>query len=45
MAAVTKIRKGLNGQKSDQAVESLLYMFTKTKTNDELVDQLLIKKS
>ena len=45
MAAVTKIRKGLNGQKSDQAVESLLYMFAKTKTNEELVDQLLIKKS
>ena len=45
MAAVTKIRKGLNGMKSEQAVDSLLYMFTKTKTNEELIDQLLIKKS
>ena len=31
------MRKALNGMKSEEAVENILNMFSKTKTNEELV--------
>ena len=42
--AVTKIRSGLNGLKSDQAIETLIHTFRRTKTNEELIDVLFNKK-
>ena len=35
--AINIIRKALNGMKSDEAVDKILDMFTKTKTNHEFV--------
>ena len=43
--AVTRIRSGLNGLKSDQAIETLIHTFRRTKTNAELIDVLFNKKS
>ena len=37
------MRKALNGLKSDQAVDQLLYLFRKTKNNEELIQQILKK--
>ncbi len=31
------IRKGLNGMKADDAVETILNLFTRTKNNEEFV--------
>ncbi len=42
--AVTKIRSGLNGLKSDQAIETLIHTFKRTKTNEELIEVLFNKK-
>ena len=42
--AVTRIRSGLNGLKSDQAIETLIHTFKRTKTNEELIDVLFNKK-
>ena len=42
--AVTRIRTGLNGLKSDQAIETLIHTFRRTKTNQELIDVLFNKK-
>ena len=39
--AVQKMRKALDGLKSDQAVDQLLTLFKKTKSNEELVQQIL----
>ncbi len=43
LEAVNKMRKALNGLKSDQAVDQLLYLFRKTKNNEELIQQILKK--
>lgn len=43
MEAMDIIRKGLNGLKPDEAVESILNMFTKTKNNEEFVQ--MVKKT
>jgi transcription termination factor Rho len=42
---VRKIRNVLNGMKSDQAVDQLLNLFKKTKTNKELIKQILKNNS
>ena len=42
--AVTRIRSGLNGLKSDQAIETLIHTFKRTKTNEELIEVLFNKK-
>jgi transcription termination factor Rho len=36
--AIDNIRKGLNGMKADDAVESILNLFARTKTNSEFVE-------
>lgn len=41
LEAVNKMRKALNGLKSDQAVDQLLLLFKNTKSNDELVQHIL----
>lgn len=41
--AMDNIRKALNGLKPDEAVESILNMFAKTKTNEEFVQ--MVKKT
>ena len=38
--AVYIMRKALNGMKADEAVENILNMFTKTRNNQELVNQV-----
>lgn len=38
---MTIVRKALNGLKSEQAVDSLLSLFMKTKTNEELISLIL----
>ncbi|MBQ9321369.1 MAG: transcription termination factor Rho, partial [Eubacterium sp.] len=42
--AVTKIRRSLNGMKADEAAENILDMFTKTRTNGELVQMILKRR-
>ena len=42
--AIYIIRKALNSLKADDAVDNLLNMFAHTKTNAELVDQVIRKK-
>lgn len=44
MEAVNKMRRALNGMKSEEAVENILTMFSKTKDNDELVRAALRQK-
>ncbi|MBO5460683.1 MAG: transcription termination factor Rho [Ruminococcus sp.] len=39
--AVYIIRKGMNGMKSEEAVDNLLNMFARTKNNDELTKQVI----
>lgn len=43
MEAVISIRKGFMSSKSDKAVETLLLLFTKTKSNDDVVNYILSK--
>lgn len=43
--AVYIIRKGLNGQRSDEAVETLLNMMTKTKSNAEVVESVIRRQT
>ena len=43
--AITIIRKSLNGIKQDEAVDSLLDLFARTRNNEELVSYILYKKS
>ncbi|MDD2978546.1 MAG: transcription termination factor Rho [Hespellia sp.] len=38
------IHKAMNGQKADESVDNLLNMFTRTKTNDELVEKVRKQK-
>ena len=42
--AVYIMRKALNGMKADEAVENILNMFTKTRNNPELVNQVKNQK-
>lgn len=42
--AVDVIRKGLNGLKKDDAVETILNMFTHTKTNQEVCEMVVRKR-
>ncbi len=42
--AVNKMRRALNGLKSEEAVENILNMFSRTKDNDELVRAVLRQK-
>ena len=41
--AVDSMRRALNGMRADEAVDNILNMFSKTKTNSELVQ--LVKKT
>ena len=43
MEAVMSIRRGFMSSKSDKAVETLLLLFTKTKSNDDVVNYILSK--
>ena len=43
--AVYIIRKGLNGQRSDEAVETLLNMMTRTKSNAEVVESVIRRQT
>ena len=38
------MRKALNGLRADEAVENILNMFSKTKTNQEVVQQIRKQK-
>ena len=38
--AMDNIRKALNGMKADEAVENILNLFTKTKTNEEFIQSV-----
>ena len=38
------MRKAMNGMKSEEAVDNLLNMFSRTKTNEELVQQIIRQK-
>ena len=42
--AVYIMRKAMNGMKSEEAVDNLLNMFSRTKTNEELVQQVIRQK-
>lgn len=42
--AVYIMRRAMNGMKAEEAVDNLLNMFTKTKTNAELVQQVIRQK-
>ena len=42
--AVYIMRKEMNGMKSEEAVDNLLNMFSRTKTNEELVQQIIRQK-
>ena len=42
--AVTIMRRALNGMKADESVESILDLFTRTRTNGELV-QMVLKRN
>ncbi|MDO4490209.1 MAG: transcription termination factor Rho [Lachnospiraceae bacterium] len=44
MEAVNSMRRALNGLKAEEAAENILNMFTKTKNNAELVQQLKKQK-
>ena len=39
-AAVDIMRKGLNGMRSDEAVENILNLFARTKSNKEVIAQV-----
>ncbi len=45
LEAVDFMRKGLNGYKSDEAVENILSLFAKTKSNSDVVNQINKRKS
>ena len=38
------MRRGLNGMKAEEAADNLLNMFSRTKTNNELVHQVIRQK-
>ena len=38
--AVNKMRRSLNGMKSDEAVENILNMFANSRNNDELIKMI-----
>ena len=38
------MRRGLNGMKAEEAADNLLNMFSRTKTNSELVHQVIRQK-
>lgn len=40
LKAVDIMRKGLNGMRSDEAVENILNLFARTKTNKEVIQQI-----
>jgi len=42
--AVYTIRKALNGLKAEEAVDNLLNMFSRTKNNEELIEQIKKQK-
>ena len=42
--AIYIIRRGMNGMKAEEAVDNLLNMFTRTKSNAELVNQVIHQK-
>ncbi|MCC8142273.1 MAG: transcription termination factor Rho [Lachnospiraceae bacterium] len=42
--AVDIMRRALNGIKADEAVETILRLFVKTKSNRELIHQILVRK-
>lgn len=42
--AVDIMRRALNGIKADEAVETILRLFLKTKSNRELIHQILVRK-
>ena len=42
--AMDIIRKALNGMRSDEATENILNMFTRTKTNQEMVDLIIRRR-
>ncbi len=42
--AMDIIRKALNGMRSDEATENILNMFTRTKTNQEVVDLIIRRR-
>ena len=42
--AIYIMRRAMNGMKSEEAVDNLLNMFTRTKTNAELVRQVIRQK-
>ena len=42
--AIYIIRRGMNGMKAEEAVDNLLNMFTRTKSNAELVHQVIRQK-
>ncbi len=42
--AMDVIRKGLNGMKKDDATETILNLFTHTKTNKEVCEQVIRKR-
>ena len=42
--AVYIMRKAMNGMKSEEGVDNLLNMFSRTKTNEELVQQIIRQK-
>lgn len=44
LKAVNIIRKAMNGMKQEEAVDNLLNMFNKTKTNKELVERINTQK-
>ena len=41
LEAVNRMRRALNGMKSDEAVESILRAFTMTRTNDQIINAVL----
>ena len=41
LEAVNKMRRLMNGMRSDEAVESILRAFTLTKTNDQVVNAVI----
>lgn len=44
MEAVNRIRRSFNSSRNDQAIESLITLFKKTDTNDDVIDLLLARK-
>lgn len=45
MEAANRIRKSFNGSRNDQAIESLITLFKKTDSNEEVVELILSKKA